>query len=84
MELESGSALTVVDWALPEYEPENGERYLLGFQYFFSAISQVRFQYVHGNTPIFQFFPSGPISDNPYPTGETKLTMIWFLDGNKN
>lgn len=84
VELETGGKLTAVDWALPEYEPENRGQYLLGFQYFFSAISQVRFQYVHRSTPLLQFFPPGPISDNRYPTGETKLTMIWFLDGNKN
>jgi len=85
VELETGGGLTPVEWPLLAYIPGVGDnnQYSVGFQYFFSSISQIRFQYVHRRNPIFLFLPSGPEYVRHGDLGDTGLTLIWFLDGNR-
>lgn len=86
VELEDNGRLTVVEWDLDPFDQDsrNYVRYAVGFQCFFSSISQLRFQYGHNRSAIGTFPPGGFIFNRYVGRGETTLTLIWFLDGISN
>lgn len=83
VELEDNGRLTVVEWDLAPFDQDgrNAVWYAVGFQCFFSSISQLRFQYGHHRNAMGIFTPAGFVFDRYEGRGETTLTLIWFLDG---
>lgn len=69
-----------VDWPLPENKsPVYGDA-TLGFQYFFTPLSQIRFQHVFGEEESL-YFHNKPKPKFYYQTrGRTELTLVYFLD----
>ncbi len=80
VELELGGQLTPADWPLPDPgTQEDNTSFTVGGQFYFSAISQLRLQYTHGDVYQFRFSPGGPTYE-PVPQGATYLTLILNLD----
>ena len=77
VEMQSIGEIIPVDWPLPpDYSPVYGEA-ALGFQYFFTPLSQIRFQHSFGENESLYFPQPGAYRTR----GTTDLTVIYFLDG---
>ena len=82
VEMLDADRIVPVDWPLSEIgaSPVYGEA-ALGFQYFFTPLSQIRFQHVFGEEESL-YYRNKPSPDYYYRTrGRTELTLACFLDG---
>lgn len=69
-----------VNWPLtPNIDQIPGEAQL-GFQYFFTPLSQIRFRHIFGEANSLYFKKPNPTLTYRL-SGTTELTVIYFLDG---
>ncbi len=81
VELQDNGALQPVNWDLGADERNLSYNFRLNTLYFFTPLSQLRFQlaYVPGRQLVIA--PLGPVRFNAYTRAQ--LSLIWFLEGSK-
>lgn len=69
-----------VDWPLTPFINQVPGEAQIGFQYFFTPLSQIRFRHIFGEDDSLYFKKPNPTV--PYRlSGTTELSVIYFLDG---
>lgn len=82
VELAVGGDLVPVDLALDDRPSTVDKEYTFGVRYFFSSVSQLRFDYTVGGTNSIQVLPL-PTSLKADKPLQANLTLIWVLNNPK-
>ncbi len=77
VELQSSGELTPVNIPLPAYDRNLQGEIILGLQWFFTPLSQIRFEHVFGPDNSFALLP---VTSFPGRFSETNLSVIYFLN----